>query len=160
MVEITSGARRFNSATAGRMVSAPGAYSAPAGSTKSICVSMSKNTVFITHFLEQLLQLGAVVHRVLLLRIEQAARRGGQPLQTLQRVVARCRCFRQRLHPAALQGHRPQQRFRRCLIRTAPEALPRTPDLVAIREPENLLRARYGALVLAELRRGAPVQLH
>src|SRR5260370_36088210 len=105
MVEINSGARRFNSATAGRMVSAPGAYSAPAGSTKSICVSMSKNTVFMPHSLEQLLQLSAVVHRVLLLRIEQAACRGGQLLQALQRVIARGRCFGQRLHQATLQDH-------------------------------------------------------
>src|SRR5258708_31767390 len=103
MVEINSGARRFNSATAGRMVSAPGAYSAPAGSTKSICVSMSKKTVFIPHSFHQLLQLGAVIHRILLLGVEQAARRDGQALEALQRVVARRRCFGQRFHQASLE---------------------------------------------------------
>src|SRR5688572_12429173 len=46
---LRSAANRFRAAMAGTRVSAPGTYKPPAGYRKSICVSTSKNTVFIAN---------------------------------------------------------------------------------------------------------------
>src|ERR1035441_8104646 len=112
MVEITSGARRFSSATAGIIRSAPGTYNAPAGYRKSICVSMSKKTVFTLHLLVKRHQFRAVLDAIFLIGVEQAANRGGQPLDGFGGVLPGRGYRGQRFHQLAAQQHRTQQRKR------------------------------------------------
>src|ERR1700720_3654928 len=109
MVEITNGARRFSSATAGIIRSAPGTYNAPAGYRKSICVSISKKTVLTLHLLVKRHQFGTVLYAIFLIGIEQAANRGGQLLNRFGGIFPRRRYFRKWIHQLPSQQYGTQQ---------------------------------------------------
>src|SRR5579863_8104092 len=109
MVEMTMGARRLRSATAARIRSAPGTYSAPEGYIKSICVSMSKKTVFTLYLLVKSQQFRAMVHTILLVGIEQTANGRGQTLDGFGCVLPGSGYFGKGLNQLARHQHRAQQ---------------------------------------------------
>src|SRR5579864_49210 len=160
MVEITIGARRFSSAIKGTMRSAPGTYSAPAGYTKSICVSMSKKTVFILHLFVQSHQFGAVLDSVLLVGVEQTPDGRGQALYRCGGGLTGCAHIRQRLDKLAIKHHGTKKSAGLGLIRSAAQAFPRTRDHILTVESKHLLRPRQCVLVFAELGGEATIQLH
>src|ERR1700693_5852976 len=100
---MTNGARRLSAATDGIIRSAPGTYSAPAGYRKSICVSISKKTVFTLHLLVKRHQFRAMLHAIFLIGIEQAANRSGQLLNGFGGILPGCCYFRKWIHQLAAQ---------------------------------------------------------
>src|ERR1700733_10458736 len=121
---------------------------------------MSKKTVFMLDLFVKRQQLITLVDAIFLADIEEAADGGGQSLDAVGGVLARCAGGGQRLNQFAAQHHGTKQSLRLRLVAAAAQAFPGAPDDVVRSESKHLLRAGKSMFILAELRREPSVQFH
>src|SRR5579872_7311017 len=102
---------------------------------------MSKKTVFISRFLVQGLELGAVFDAIMLVGIEKASNGHRQTFYRLRGCLARGVGIRERLDELAFEQHRTKQSACLGFVVAAAETFPRAGNYVVGVESKHLLGA-------------------